>query len=211
MWLTTALLMIPAVGTGIALQSLETPLWVFQLMALLSGMGGGNFALDGRTAAGLVGGTGYNRPEDLEIQTANVSQRIYFTTTDSDANGNTADGRSRIYSFDVNTAEVKLFADASTIDLATGLAVGGGLRNADNLAIDANGNIRHHHFGEGGYAASERVIQKLLAEAGKANVADGTVSVSASGVVSQVVRGDCPLVGVNGKLYDFAAVEKVIY
>ncbi len=48
--------------------------------------------------------------------------------------------------------------------------------------IDANGNIRHHHFGEGGYAASERVIQKLLAEAGKANVADGTVSVSASGV-----------------------------
>ena len=43
-WLTTALLMIPAVGTGIALQSLETPLWVFQLMALLSGMGGGNFA-----------------------------------------------------------------------------------------------------------------------------------------------------------------------
>ncbi len=43
-WLTTALLMIPAVGTGIALQSLATPLWVFQLMALLSGMGGGNFA-----------------------------------------------------------------------------------------------------------------------------------------------------------------------
>ena len=27
------------------------------------------------------------------------------------------------------------------IDLATGLAVGGGLRNADNLAIDANGNM----------------------------------------------------------------------
>ena len=43
-WLTTALLMIPAAGTGIALQSLETPLWVFQLMALLSGIGGGNFA-----------------------------------------------------------------------------------------------------------------------------------------------------------------------
>ncbi len=43
-WLTTALLMIPAAGTGIALQSLDTPLWVFQLMALLSGIGGGNFA-----------------------------------------------------------------------------------------------------------------------------------------------------------------------
>ena len=43
-WLTTALLMIPAAGTGFALQSLETPLWVFQLLALLSGIGGGNFA-----------------------------------------------------------------------------------------------------------------------------------------------------------------------
>jgi NNP family nitrate/nitrite transporter-like MFS transporter len=43
-WLTTALLMIPALGTGIALQDKNTPLWVFQFMALLSGIGGGNFA-----------------------------------------------------------------------------------------------------------------------------------------------------------------------
>ncbi|QTQ33791.1 antiporter [Aromatoleum bremense] len=43
-WLTTALLIIPAIGTGIALQDKNTPLWVFQLMALLSGIGGGNFA-----------------------------------------------------------------------------------------------------------------------------------------------------------------------
>ncbi|WNO10732.1 MFS transporter [Teredinibacter sp. KSP-S5-2] len=41
---TTALLMIPALGTGFALQSKDTPLWVFQLLALLSGFGGGNFA-----------------------------------------------------------------------------------------------------------------------------------------------------------------------
>jgi NNP family nitrate/nitrite transporter-like MFS transporter len=41
---TTALLMIPAAGTGFALLSPDTPLWVFQLMALLSGLGGGNFA-----------------------------------------------------------------------------------------------------------------------------------------------------------------------
>jgi len=41
---TTALLILPAVGTGIALQSQETRLWVFQLLALLSGLGGGNFA-----------------------------------------------------------------------------------------------------------------------------------------------------------------------
>src|SRR5512139_4296468 len=43
-FLTTALLMIPAIGTGIALQDKETPLIVFQMLALLSGIGGGNFA-----------------------------------------------------------------------------------------------------------------------------------------------------------------------
>ena len=43
-FLTTALLMIPALGTGIALMDKATPLWVFQLLALLSGIGGGNFA-----------------------------------------------------------------------------------------------------------------------------------------------------------------------
>lgn len=43
-FLTTALLMIPAFGTGLALQDKDTPLWVFQLLALLSGIGGGNFA-----------------------------------------------------------------------------------------------------------------------------------------------------------------------
>ncbi|HJP41455.1 MAG TPA: MFS transporter [Dehalococcoidia bacterium] len=41
---TTALLMVPAAGTGFALMSQDTPLLVFQLMALLSGIGGGNFA-----------------------------------------------------------------------------------------------------------------------------------------------------------------------
>jgi len=41
---TTALLMLPAIGTGIALQDKNTPLWVFQMLALLSGFGGGNFA-----------------------------------------------------------------------------------------------------------------------------------------------------------------------
>ena len=32
--------------------------------------------------------------------------------------------------------------------------------------VDAEGEIRHHHFGEGDYLESERVLQKLLAEAG---------------------------------------------
>jgi cytochrome c biogenesis protein CcdA/thiol-disulfide isomerase/thioredoxin len=47
--------------------------------------------------------------------------------------------------------------------------------------IDAQGRIRHHHFGEGSYDVSERVIQELLAEAGKAEVAGDLVSVNATG------------------------------
>jgi len=43
-FLTSALLIIPAVWTGIALQDKNTPLWVFQACAFLSGIGGGNFA-----------------------------------------------------------------------------------------------------------------------------------------------------------------------
>ncbi|MBO9101138.1 MULTISPECIES: cytochrome c biogenesis protein DipZ [unclassified Rhizobium] len=48
--------------------------------------------------------------------------------------------------------------------------------------IDANGEIRHHHFGEGEHDQSERIIQQLLAEAGKADVARGIVEVKADGV-----------------------------
>ena len=43
-FLTTSMLLAPAFGTGIALQHPDWPLWVFQLMALWSGVGGGNFA-----------------------------------------------------------------------------------------------------------------------------------------------------------------------
>jgi NNP family nitrate/nitrite transporter-like MFS transporter len=43
-FLTSALLMVPAIWTGIALQDKATPLWVFQVCAFLSGIGGGNFA-----------------------------------------------------------------------------------------------------------------------------------------------------------------------
>jgi NNP family nitrate/nitrite transporter-like MFS transporter len=43
-FLTTAMLLAPAIGTGIVLQHQDWPLWAFQLMALWSGVGGGNFA-----------------------------------------------------------------------------------------------------------------------------------------------------------------------
>jgi cytochrome c biogenesis protein CcdA/thiol-disulfide isomerase/thioredoxin len=47
--------------------------------------------------------------------------------------------------------------------------------------IDAKGQIRHHFFGEGDYAESEKVIQQLLAEAGKGNMPTDVVSVNATG------------------------------
>ena len=47
--------------------------------------------------------------------------------------------------------------------------------------IDAEGRIRHHHFGEGDYGESERIIQTLLQEAGEKKVSAGVVLVKASG------------------------------
>ena len=47
--------------------------------------------------------------------------------------------------------------------------------------IDAEGRIRHHHFGEGEYDRSERVIQQLLAEAGHGERNGDLVSVAAKG------------------------------
>jgi cytochrome c biogenesis protein CcdA/thiol-disulfide isomerase/thioredoxin len=48
--------------------------------------------------------------------------------------------------------------------------------------LDAEGRIRHHHFGEGEYDESEQVIQKLLAESGKSDVPQELVTVNAAGV-----------------------------
>jgi cytochrome c biogenesis protein CcdA/thiol-disulfide isomerase/thioredoxin len=47
--------------------------------------------------------------------------------------------------------------------------------------IDAQGHIRHHHFGEGEYDQSEKIIQQLLAEAGNSAVPSGIVKVNAGG------------------------------
>lgn len=47
--------------------------------------------------------------------------------------------------------------------------------------IDAQGRVRHHHYGEGDYAQSERVIQQLLAEAGRGQAGKGVVDVRAQG------------------------------
>ncbi len=47
---------------------------------------------------------------------------------------------------------------------------------------DAQGHIRHHHFGEGEYGQSEMVIQQLLAEAGSTGADIDLVSADARGV-----------------------------
>ncbi len=56
--------------------------------------------------------------------------------------------------------------------------------------IDAKGQIRHHHFGEGDYDRSERVIQQLLAEAGGSRTQGDLVPVSASGVEAAPDMGE---------------------
>jgi thiol-disulfide isomerase/thioredoxin len=48
--------------------------------------------------------------------------------------------------------------------------------------VDAQGHIRHHHFGEGEYEESERIIQQLLSEAGIGGIGQELVSVDARGV-----------------------------
>jgi thiol-disulfide isomerase/thioredoxin len=48
--------------------------------------------------------------------------------------------------------------------------------------VDARGRIRHHHFGEGEYEQSERVIQRLLAEAGAGGAGRELVSVEGRGI-----------------------------
>jgi cytochrome c biogenesis protein CcdA/thiol-disulfide isomerase/thioredoxin len=48
--------------------------------------------------------------------------------------------------------------------------------------IDTQGQIRHHHFGEGSYRESEDVIRQLLTEAGQKNLPGGYVSDDHRGV-----------------------------
>ena len=51
--------------------------------------------------------------------------------------------------------------------------------------VDAKGKMRHQQFGEGAYEQSEKVIQKLLAEAGVTAVRNELVSIEPSGAEAQ--------------------------
>ena len=48
--------------------------------------------------------------------------------------------------------------------------------------VDAQGKIRHHRFGEGGYEESEMILQQLLAEAGSGGIGQDLVAVDPTGV-----------------------------
>jgi thiol-disulfide isomerase/thioredoxin len=50
---------------------------------------------------------------------------------------------------------------------------------------DAEGRIRHNHFGEGGYVECEIAVQMLLREAGRSDVPEGLVSVGDEGFEAQ--------------------------
>lgn len=89
-------------------------------------------SIDGRITANTVGGTDYQRPEDLEVQVlGNGDEVLYIATTTTN----------EVYSFNLATNEAKRFLSRSTLDEATGMAVGSALTSPDNLAIDAEGNI----------------------------------------------------------------------
>ncbi len=56
--------------------------------------------------------------------------------------------------------------------------------------IDAQGRIRAHHFGEGEYDRSERIIQTLLKEAGNTDVPGGIVNPDATGALAAADNSD---------------------
>ena len=90
-------------------------------------------SVDARNTTNLPAfkGTDYQRPEDMQIQTVSGVEYLYVTTTTTN----------EVYVLNLKGKRISVFANRSTIDLATGLAVGSALASPDNLAIDHDGNI----------------------------------------------------------------------
>ncbi len=76
-------------------------------------------------------GTDYQRPEDMQIQTVNGREYLYVATTTTN----------EVYRLDLAGQTISVFANRTTINLATGLPVGSALASPDNLALDHEGNI----------------------------------------------------------------------
>ncbi|ESS72090.1 putative exosortase interaction domain-containing protein [Methyloglobulus morosus KoM1] len=96
-------------------------------------LNGGVTSVDARNTTNLAAfkGTGYQRPEDLQIQTIRDKEYLYVATTTT----------GEVYRLDLKAKTISVFANQSSIDLATGVAVGTALRSPDNLALDHDGNI----------------------------------------------------------------------
>ncbi|PXW16379.1 cytochrome c biogenesis protein DipZ [Paraburkholderia caballeronis] len=56
--------------------------------------------------------------------------------------------------------------------------------------VDANGKIRHHHFGEGDYRESEQTIRQLLTEAGARDLPAGFVTDTGTGAEAPPAMND---------------------
>ena len=96
------------------------------------------------------------------------------------------------FSFERNIDNVRWAAKDMRVDYAIAVdndrAVWRGFHNEYWPALyfaDAKGRIRHSQFGEGDYEQSEKVIKKLLAEAGRGEVRNELVSVDTSGAEAQ--------------------------
>ena len=77
--------------------------------------------------------------------------------------------------------------------------------------VDAKGRIRYHHFGEGEYEKSERVIQTLLKENGATGLDESTVRITADGAEappSEDVRSPETYVG-YARAENFASPERM--
>jgi cytochrome c biogenesis protein CcdA/thiol-disulfide isomerase/thioredoxin len=72
--------------------------------------------------------------------------------------------------------------------------------------VDAQGRVRYHHFGEGEYAMSERVIRQLLAEAGHAP-AGGMAEASASATEAAAALND---IGSPETYIGYARAERLV-
>jgi len=92
------------------------------------------------------------------------------------------------FAFEKDPANVKNAVSdlkvAYPVPIDSGLAIWSAFHNeywpADYF-IDRKGRIRYHHFGEGEYDKSERIIQELLSENGAASLNGGPVHITAVG------------------------------
>ncbi len=92
------------------------------------------------------------------------------------------------FAFEKNVDNVRLAAKAMRVDhpiaIDNDYAIWRAFKNEYWPAlyfVDAQGRIRHHHFGEGEYEQSEMIIQRLLAEAGVGGIRRELVSVDTRG------------------------------